>query len=155
VELFSILLIQLAAPDEWIGFATGALGLLRMMGGSTGTAVYSAILLSKADQLVPEYVGEVATAAGLDPAVIPQLLAHLSEGEEAASSPVEGVTEAVLYNAGLAVREAYRDSFKYIWLSSIAFAVISLACALATKDVMSPNCKVKTLLTLMYSSHRF
>ncbi|KAL4861912.1 major facilitator superfamily domain-containing protein [Aspergillus spectabilis] len=116
VELFSILLIQLAAPDEWIGFATGALGLLRMMGGSTGTAIYT---------------------AGLDPAVIPQLLAHLSEGEEAASSPIEGVTEAILHNAGLAMREAYRDSFKYIWLSSIAFAVISLACALATKDLSS------------------
>ncbi|KAL4869727.1 hypothetical protein BDV12DRAFT_195954 [Aspergillus spectabilis] len=36
------------------------------------------------------------------------------------------------------MREAYRDSFRYIWLSSIAFAVVSLACSLATTD-LSPR----------------
>ncbi|KAF9886953.1 hypothetical protein FE257_010694 [Aspergillus nanangensis] len=137
VELLSILLVTLATPDEWIGFATGSLGLLRCMGGATGTAIYSAILLSKSKTLVPQYVSDAVLRWRLSEASTAQLTGILTGAVPGDPMSVDGVTPAIVEAAQIAVREAYRKSFSYIWLSSIAFAVISLGCALGTKDLSS------------------
>jgi len=137
-ELLAIILIQMSTPDEWIGFATGALGLLRSMGGSAGTAIYSSILQSKMKELIPANVGAAALKAGLPPSSLPLLIEILTGVDtKTAITAVPGVTPDITVAATLALKEGYIDSFRYIWLSSIAFGVIALACAAATKDVSS------------------
>jgi hypothetical protein len=132
IELTVIILTQLAIDDEWIGFATGSLGLVRAMGGSTGTAIYTAIFHTKAEQLVPEYVAESASKAGLDASLVPDVLTNL---QASTLSTMQGLTPDLVETLQDTAREAYRHSFRYIWLSSIAFGALAVLCALATKDV--------------------
>lgn len=141
VELHTILLIQLATPDEWIGFATGTPGLLRSMGGSTGTAIYTAIYSSKAKTLVLEYLGKAAIAAGLPQSSLPELLGVLT-GTVMDKNPMDipGVTPAILGVAETALKKAYIKSFRYVWLFSIAFGGLVLLC------VGDEGCKLTALI---------
>ncbi|KIX06701.1 uncharacterized protein Z518_04677 [Rhinocladiella mackenziei CBS 650.93] len=143
IELLTILLIQLATPDEWIGFANGAIGLLRCMGGSVGTAIYTTIFQSKASQLIPRDVAAVAIQAGLPQSSLLEFLGVLTGAITTTPiSAVPGVTPGIIEISSLALRRAYMDSFKYVWYASIPFGVVSLACALSTKD-LSPNLTMK------------
>ena len=108
------------------------------MGGSAGTAIYSSILQSKMKELIPANVGAAALKAGLPPSSLPLLIEILTGVDtKTAITAVPGVTPDITVAATLALKEGYIDSFRYIWLSSIAFGVIALACAAATKDVSS------------------
>jgi len=136
MELLTILLIQLSCPDEWIGFANGAAGLARCFGGSIGTAVYSAIFQRKAMDLIPVDVAAAALSSGLPATSLPEFLGVLTGAVTTISiTSVPGVSPVIIEASVLALKQAYCAAFKYVWYTSIPFAIISLACALATKDV--------------------
>ncbi|KIW76454.1 hypothetical protein Z517_11200 [Fonsecaea pedrosoi CBS 271.37] len=136
VELLTILLIQLATPDEWIGVATGLLGMMRSIGGSAGSAVYTTILNSRSADLIPEYVGSAALEAGLPAGSLRQLLGILTgvvTGESITDVP--GISPSIIQVSTSALHKAWRQAFHYVWLTSIPFGVIALGCAIMTKDV--------------------
>ncbi|KAF5556070.1 hypothetical protein FNAPI_5861 [Fusarium napiforme] len=138
-ELLTILLVQLSTPDEWIGFATGALGLARMLGGTAGTAIYTSIYQDKVTKIVPSRVAAVVLPMGLPESSLPQLLGVLlGTTPDMPISKVEGITPDMIGPAVLASREGQVASFRYVWLASIAFGVVSLICAAITKD-LSPR----------------
>jgi uncharacterized membrane protein YwzB len=145
-ELVTVLMVQLAAPDKWIGFATGALGLMRSMGGSAGTAIYTTIFQSKAHTIVPERVASAAVAAGLPQSSIPEFLSILM-GSIGDITSVPGATPNIIAVAQLAAKNAYVESFKYVWLTSIAFGVVALICAVSTRDVSRSSSIVPPALT--------
>ncbi|KAH6988308.1 fungal trichothecene efflux pump [Ilyonectria sp. MPI-CAGE-AT-0026] len=135
-ELLTIILIQLSTPAEWIGFATGSLGLARSMGGSAGTAIYSSILGSKLSETLPRKVSEAVIPLGLPQSSIPQLLGILTGAITTVPlQDVPGVDSDIIEAATAATIDSQIDSYRYIWLSSIAFGVISLVCAALTADV--------------------
>lgn len=105
------------------------------MGGSTGNAIYTTIFQSKAGELVPARVGEAALAAGLPQTSLVDLLEILTGLSTKALADVAGISPSIIEASGLALKEAYRSSFRYVFLTSIPFGVIALACALACKDV--------------------
>ncbi|KIW77133.1 hypothetical protein Z517_09579 [Fonsecaea pedrosoi CBS 271.37] len=135
METLTILVIQYASPDEYLGFAYGILGLCRGIGGSAGTAIYVTIFSSKSATLVPERVSAAAVAAGLPKSSIAQLLGILTGVVSEPITSVPGINAQIIAVSTLALKKAYLASFKYVWLTSIPFGVISLLCALATKDV--------------------
>ncbi|KAH0841486.1 hypothetical protein AYO21_07079 [Fonsecaea monophora] len=136
IELLTILLVQLATPDEWIGFATGALGLVRSMGGSAGSAIYLTIFQDRSAALVPEYVSAAAIEAGLPEDSLPELLGVLTGVvTDVPLTSIPGVTSTILESSALALKKAYLASFRYVWLTSIPFGVIAFFCAVATKDL--------------------
>lgn len=51
---------------------------------------------------------------------------------------VPGITPNIILASTLALKNAYIAAFKYVWYASIPFGVVSLACALSTKDVSLP-----------------
>ncbi|KAK4934944.1 hypothetical protein LTR10_023910 [Elasticomyces elasticus] len=136
IELLTILLIQLATPDEWIGFANGAIGLARCMGGSVGTAIYTTIFTSKAAEFIPTRVAAAAVEAGLPQTSLPSLLGILTGVVTTMPiTEVPGITPKIILASSTALKNAYIASFKYVWYASIPFGLVSLACALSTKDV--------------------
>jgi hypothetical protein len=139
VEINTVILVQLASPDEWIGFATGSVGLMRSIGGSVGTAVYTTIHSTNSARLVPQYVTDAIKPRGLPQDAITQLLAIL-EGTTTGDplSDIPGVTSEILELATDAMKRAYNRAFRDVWLTSIAFGVIALMCALFSKDVCLP-----------------
>ncbi|KAL6231983.1 fungal trichothecene efflux pump [Aspergillus navahoensis] len=139
VETNTVLLVQLASPDEWIGFATGSAGLMRSLGGSVGTAVYTTIHNTNSARLVPEYITDTVRPRGLSQDAITELLGFL-QGTATGNplSDIPGVTSEILELATDAMKRAYNRAFRDVWLTSIAFGVIALACALFSKD-LSPQ----------------
>ncbi|KIW80208.1 hypothetical protein Z517_06823 [Fonsecaea pedrosoi CBS 271.37] len=135
VDLLPILLIQLASPDKWIGFACAVLGLSRYMGGSTGTAIYLTIYENKVKTLIPKRVAAAALAAGLPSSSLPSFLGVLTGATHQPSlMAIPGVTTAIVETSTLAMKNASREAFKYVWLTSIPFGAIALICALICKD---------------------
>lgn len=145
--MLTILLIQLATPDEWLGFAMGAVGLCRSIGGSAGTAIYTTVLQSKLKTDIPTRVATAALLAGLPQTSLPELLGVITGIVTTTPiTSIPGITPEIIENSLLALKEAYLASFKYVWLTSIAFGVIAIACAAATRDV----CFCSYLLQLIF-----
>ncbi|KIX08868.1 uncharacterized protein Z518_03525 [Rhinocladiella mackenziei CBS 650.93] len=135
-NLLSIPLIQLCAPDEWIGFATGLRTLMSLGGGSVATSVFTTIFTGRAAEFVPEDVSAAAAAAGLPSSSIPALLSILT-GATPNISPtsVPGLTSEIMQVSQVALKKAYIRSFRYVWYSSIPFGVVALVAAAYTKDL--------------------
>ena len=145
MELLTLLLVQLATPDEWLGFANGTIGLMRCIGGSIGTAIYTTILQTKLATNIPEKVAGAALAAGLPASSLPALLGTLTG---VPGSPpiteVPGANMSVIIAATTALKEAYVASFRYVWYAAIPFGIVAIACAASSKDVSD----ITTLLVL-------
>ena len=155
-ELLTILLVQLPTPDEWIGFATGILGLCRTMGGSVGTAVYASVFQSKVTTLLPARVAAVALPAGLPATSLPEFLGILTGVVTGVPiTQVPGVTLEIIEASSVAAREAYLESFRWVWLISIAFGIVAFFYACATKDVRTILIRCNPYLSLFESSIRY
>jgi len=137
VELLTLLLIQYSTPDEFIGFASGSLGLFRTLGGSFGTAIYTTIFTNKATSLVPVRVATAAVMAGLPESSVPQLLGILTGSVNMPITSVPGISLPIIEASTVALKIAYRSAFQYVWWTSIPFGILALGCALVTKDLSS------------------
>ncbi|KAL4919148.1 fungal trichothecene efflux pump [Aspergillus aurantiobrunneus] len=116
--------VTLVIEPQDIGLANGILGSLRALGGAVGQAIYVSVLNNEVQTNMPKYVGEAATAAGLPESSLPALLEALAAG----SSPegIPGVTANVVTAATEALKVAYSQSFRIVFLCTIPFTVILL-----------------------------
>ncbi|KIW78953.1 hypothetical protein Z517_08793 [Fonsecaea pedrosoi CBS 271.37] len=131
----SVLLIQFSVPDKYIGFAGGMLSLFRFGGGAVGTAVYSSIFSSRSADKVPAYVAAAALRNGLPSSSVDQLLGAMLTATGGPVTDVPGYTAEIGVAVSHAVKSAYVASFRYVWLSSIAFGAVSLICTIFVKDL--------------------
>ncbi|KIV81309.1 hypothetical protein, variant [Exophiala sideris] len=135
MEVMTIMLVQYAAPDEYLGFSYGILGVMRGIGGSAGTSIYVTIFSSRATTLVPQYVAKAALLGGLPASSLPRLLEILTGALQAPLSSVPGATTEIIEASALALKQAYLRAFRYVWLTCIPFGFIALVCAVCTKDL--------------------
>jgi len=141
-ELLCIILVQIATPPEYIGYATGLLALSRTAAGSAGTAMYGAILESRAKVELLTQVPAAAVGAGLPQTSLPQLIGILTGAIRGNPMTVPGVTPEILGVAVQATRSAYRDAFQYIWYASIPFGVLAVVASALTKNISSKDTRV-------------
>lgn len=136
IELLTILLVQLAAPDKWIGFACGSLALMRSLGGAAGNAIFQTVLQSKAAQFIPEAVAASALSAGLPASSLQEFILILTGTLTTTPvTAVPGVNADIITQSTLAMKNAYLRAFRYIWYAAIPFMFIGLVASLACKDV--------------------
>jgi hypothetical protein len=128
--------MQLCAPDEWIGFATGLRTLMSLTGGSAATAIFSTIYASKAKLLIPQEVSATVIGQGLPADSVAPLLGVLT-GATPNLSPhaIPGINDEILAAATLALRRANVMAFRYVWYASIPFGVTAMFAALFTRDL--------------------
>lgn len=95
---------------------------------SQGSAAYSAIFHSKLSVKLPGYVAAAVLPLGITVDELGPLITELSSGIPPTNLP--GVNAQVIEAAGLAIVNAYNDSFSYIWIFSAALAAVSVIASL-------------------------
>ncbi|KAM0346737.1 hypothetical protein ACHAP4_011649 [Fusarium culmorum] len=133
-QTLAILVIQLACPNEWIGFANGILGLFRICGGAAGTAIYSTVLSTQTRKYLPKLIAQAAVGAGLPPTSLEDFMTTFLGRDPSAAAQLPGVNAAVMKAAAEAAKLAYYKSFRLVWLVTIPFGVAGIIAALVTAD---------------------
>ena len=123
----SLSLTPLCLDEKDIGIALGLVGTSRAVFSAIGQAVFVAVLNSGLRTNIPKYVVPAAIQAGLPTSDALALLQGLAEGNLTA---VPDTTPRIIAAAVAANKEAYSQSFKMVFLSSIAFGVCALVSAL-------------------------
>ncbi|KAF2099119.1 MFS general substrate transporter [Rhizodiscina lignyota] len=126
---------MIAAPDALITTCAALSLSIRAVGGSIGYSIYYNIFEEKLKARLPIYVGQYAVQAGLSLANAKIFVeTYLLDPTDITKIP--GVTPQILAAAMKGSQWAYAESLRYVWWTSIAFGVLSMACA-----AMLPNTK--------------
>lgn len=120
--------VQLNVPHHLMATATAVVNSSRAVGATIFTSIYAAILSSKLQTKIPKYVAEAAAKAGLPTSSIASFVEDIAANNQAKLSGVPGVTPAVIRQGIAALKQAYADSLRYIFIVGAPFGLV--ACAL-------------------------
>jgi hypothetical protein len=127
----------LAIRDQrTIGAAGGAAASTRTLIAGVCQSVYNAVLTNRRMQMTPQYVVPAVLAAGLPQTSIKQLIAALAVNTSRAIAAVPGMTPEIQRIAVSSYKLALQESYKTVWLVSLAFTGIGIILGL-----FSPNTK--------------
>jgi Fungal trichothecene efflux pump (TRI12) len=104
--------ISLAIPHKWIGAATGAANCFRLLGGTIGLAVYSAILSSKIQGELAAQIIPAANSAGLPASSDKAAVAAAQVFSATAFANVAGANSTIISAIRYAKAEAYINVYK-------------------------------------------
>ncbi|KAE8353465.1 siderophore iron transporter [Aspergillus coremiiformis] len=135
LELITIIMCPLFCKSEDIGLASGFLGSAKSVGGTIATAIYVAILNNRLSITIPANVSAAATKAGLPQSSLTDLLKAVSSSSDTAMNAVPGINPHVTSAVMDAVRTANSQSFRTVFLVTVAFGGMSLVAALFSVDV--------------------
>lgn len=122
---------MLVCPDALITTAAALSLSIRTVGGSIGYSIYYNIFANKLEKYLPAYVAEYAIKAGLPLTSVETFVGlYLTAPEKLATTPIPGVTQAVLGGAAKGTQWAYSQSLKYVWFTSIGFGSMAIVCTL-------------------------
>ncbi|PYI08054.1 siderophore iron transporter [Aspergillus sclerotiicarbonarius CBS 121057] len=135
LELITIIMCPLYCKPEDIGLASGFLGSAKQVAGTISTAIYVAILDNRIAVDVPKDVSAAAVKAGLPSSSMTDLLEAVSAGTAAAYEAVPGMTTTILAAVMDAVKTGYSQSFRTVFLVSVAFGGLSVITSLFSASV--------------------
>ncbi|KAH7384489.1 major facilitator superfamily domain-containing protein [Pyrenochaeta sp. MPI-SDFR-AT-0127] len=122
---------MLVCPDALITTAAALSLSIRTVGGSIGYSIYYNIFITKLTQKLPVLTAKFAIAAGLPLTSVEAFVGlFLTTPAKLATTPIEGVTPAVIAGATKGTQWAYAESLKYVYLTSIAFGVMACLCTI-------------------------
>lgn len=116
----------LTTPNESIATAVCVSTAVGFLGGAIATTMYGQIFNSKVRDVLPSAISKAALDAGLPESSLPRLLSAFKGDSGEAMTSVPGATAGILEAVTRASRSAYAESFKYIWITLIAFCVVSM-----------------------------
>ena len=118
------------------GVANGLASTFRLMGGAVATAIYSAILANRFASKLPIKMALVIKEYNIPSSLVPGLLqaAALNTAESYEALP-KAINPKILAATQMAVKYAYVDAFKLVYLVAIAFGVLAITAAAFTKTI--------------------
>jgi hypothetical protein len=134
------IIVGLCTPREMLTTAILFCSAVGSLGGAIGIPIFCSVFNSKIQNLLPEKVMEAVLKSGLSPSAVAPVLQALATEQEDALLAVEGVTEQMAAALTLAKKQAYSDSFDYMWYFLLAFAAVATIFSLflkSTKDQMT------------------
>jgi N-acetylmuramic acid 6-phosphate (MurNAc-6-P) etherase len=93
-------------------------------------SIYVSILTNRLATTLPANVAPAASKAGLPTTALPALFAALAAGTPTALEAVPGINPTIIAAVGDAVKTAYTQAFKTVYLTSIAFGGLAIIAAL-------------------------
>jgi hypothetical protein len=120
VQLVSITIIILQAPDEFPGVAVGLAGTARFVGGAIATAIYS----NKVAEVLPTNVAVAVIPLGFKQQNLATLIEGLMSGNEVELLVVPGISAPVILAASNAVKESYVEGFRHVTPMKIQFLLL-------------------------------
>lgn len=98
-------------------------------------SIYVAILKNRISETLPKNVIPAATNAGLPPSSLPELLKAATAQSVSAMESVKGMNSSVLVAVSDAMKTASAQSFRTVYLASIAFGGLTVISALFSVSV--------------------
>jgi hypothetical protein len=98
-------------------------------------SIYVSILTNRLATTLPANVAPAASKAGLPTAALPALFAALAAGTPKALEAVPGINPTIIAVVGDAVKTAYSQAFKTVYLTSIAFGGMAIIAALFVTSI--------------------
>ncbi|GAD99999.1 similar to MFS drug efflux pump [Paecilomyces variotii No. 5] len=121
--------VQLSTPHHLIATATAAVASARSVSAAVFTAIFTAAVNSRLDQYIPGYVSRAALQAGLPPGSVPSFISALTNGNSTEVQTVTGATAAVIHAGALALKQAYADGIRVVFIITAPFGVVAcLSC---------------------------
>jgi hypothetical protein len=128
IELVSLAVAPLFCDAQDIGLASGLLASIRSAGGSVAVTIYTTVLSNRLTSTIPDRVVPAAESAGLDPSMVPDLLAAIKIKD------LTDFSESVQAAVAGAMPNAYADAFRTVYLVSLAFGGIAIVGCFFVKD---------------------
>lgn len=121
--------VQLSTPHKWIATATACTTSARAVAGAMFSTINATAFSTRLRKFLPSYVGKAALSAGLPAASIPAFIAALNEGDSADLMAIPGVDAIVIEEGLLALKQAYADSLRVVFIVAAPFGVVAcVAC---------------------------
>lgn len=121
--------VQLSTPHHLIATATAVTTSSRAIAATVFTAIYAAAFSGRLEVKLPSYVASAAIAEGLPPTSVPALIGDIMAKDTAALAQVPGISPSIISAAVAAVKDAFADSVRVVYLIAIPFGVVAcIAC---------------------------
>lgn len=121
--------VQLCTPHHLIATATAVLTSTRAVFATVFTAIYAAALRTQLDKKLAAYVADAALASGLPATSLTAFLAAFLTNDTVALMKVPGVTPTIIATSLTAMKQAYADSFRIIYIIAAPFGVVAMIAA--------------------------
>ena len=117
--------VQLIIPHHLIATCTAVTVSSRAVGASIFTAIYAATLTDGLNTKIPAYIAKSAAKSGLTPSSIPAFVRALASKDATALAAIPDVTMAIISRGVLALKQAYADSLRPIFIIGVPFGVVA------------------------------
>lgn len=121
--------VQLSTPYNLIATATALTTSTRAVAAAVFTAIYTATVNDRVGNYIPSYIAKAALEAGLPMSSLASFLRALLSKDIAALSQVPGVSPLVISSSLKAVKHAYADGIRYVFIIAAPFGALAcIAC---------------------------
>lgn len=136
IEAITIVMVGLVVPPEDIGVTIGFYASIRAITGTIALSIYVSVYSARLPVFLARDVVSYAEAAGLPASSAAQLVAAaVGNGTAAAIDAVPGMNSTILEAVGLGTLAGYQDTFKVVFLATLAFGGLSIISAFFIEDV--------------------
>jgi hypothetical protein len=126
---------QLSTPHSLIATATAVTVTTRAVGSTVFTAIFAAALTDRLNKYIPSYVAEAALKAGLPPASIKAFVGAITTSDTAVASTIPGVTPTIIGAALTALKQAFADAIRVVYIIAAPFALLAAICCYFIGDL--------------------
>lgn len=117
--------VQLSTPHHLIATATAVTTSSRAVAATVFTAIYSAAFSTRLSVKLPSYVAAAAAGAGLPETSLESFVGAMLSNDQGALGQIAGVSPSVLGAAAAAIKQAFADSVRVVYLIAIPFGVLA------------------------------
>jgi len=96
------------------------------MAGAIALAMYSAVFRTRIEERLPAYVGKAALANGISPDSIPAFVGAFLTNDTGLLTNLTGVTPNVFAASEVALKQAYADSLRMVFIMAVPFGVAAI-----------------------------
>ena len=127
--------VQLSSPHHLIATATAVTVSARAIAATTFTAIYAAALTNRLDKKLPDYIAAAALEAGLPAKSLKAFVGALAADDAAALPKIPGVTPAIIEAGVAALKQAFADSLRVVYIIAVPFGALACICCLFLGDL--------------------
>lgn len=127
--------VQLSTPHHLIATATAVTTSSRAVAATVFTAIYAAALRSRLNNNIATYTAKAALGAGLPPSSLGAFIGALASGDTAALSKVPGVTPKVIALGVAALKQAFADALRVVYIIAAPFGALACIACLFLGDM--------------------
>ncbi|KAJ5175113.1 uncharacterized protein N7482_000990 [Penicillium canariense] len=127
--------VQLSTPHHLIATATAATACSRAIAASVFTAIYYAASNARLENYIPQYISKAALQAGLPQSSVNAFVEALSSNDDASLKNISGITSEIISSGVSALRQAYADGLRVVFIIAVPFGVIACVASLYLGDL--------------------